>query len=72
MIRNIYKGKFQWQEGYGAFSYSKSHVENVYNYILNQNEHHKKRPFKEEYMDLLKKFEVEYDERFLFEFFEDV
>ena len=66
------KGKFQWQEGYGAFSYSKSHVEIVYNYILNQNEHHKKRPFKEEYLDLLKKFEVEYDERFLFEFFEDV
>jgi len=65
------KGKFQWQEGYGAFSYSKSHLENVYNYILNQNEHHKKRPFKEEYLDLLKKFEVEYDERYLFEFFDN-
>jgi REP element-mobilizing transposase RayT len=65
------RGKFQWQEGYGAFSYSKSHVENVYNYILNQNVHHKKRPFKEEYLDLLKKFEVDYDERYLFEFFDE-
>ncbi|MEI7597559.1 MAG: hypothetical protein WCK02_17570 [Bacteroidota bacterium] len=70
MKKKLVKGKFQWQEGYGAFSYSKSHVENVYNYILNQKEHHQKRPFKEEYLDLLNKFEVEYDDRFLFEFFE--
>lgn len=65
-----FKGKFQWQEGYGAFSYSKSQIENVFNYIQNQEEHHKKRTFKEEYLDLLNKFEVEYDDRFLFEFFE--
>lgn len=67
-----FRGKFQWQDGYGGFSYSKSHVENVYNYLLNQAEHHKKRPFKEEYLDLLKKFEVEYDKKYLFEFFDNV
>ncbi|MBI5541018.1 MAG: IS200/IS605 family transposase [Bacteroidia bacterium] len=70
--KKLVKGKFQWQEGYGAFSYSKSHVENVYNYILNQKEHHQKRPFREEYLDLLKKFDVVYDDRFLFEFFDNV
>ena len=53
------KGKFSWQEGYGAFSYSHSQIENVYNYILNQEEHHKKKTFREEYIDFLKKFNVE-------------
>ena len=62
-------GKFKWQDGYGAFSYSKSHIKNVYNYILNQVEHHRSKPFKEEYLELLKQFEIEYDERYLFEFF---
>ncbi len=57
------KGKFGWQDGYGAFSYSHSHIENVYNYILNQEKHHKKKSFKEEYLEFLKKFEVEYDEK---------
>ena len=61
------KGKFSWQEGYGAFSYSHSDIENVYKYILNQEEHHKKKTFREEYVDLLKKFEVEYNEKYLFE-----
>lgn len=60
-------GKFNWQEGFGAFSYSKSHVDNVVKYILNQEEHHKKVSFKDEYIDFLKKFEVEYDEKYLFE-----
>ena len=59
--------RFEWQEGYGAFSYSQSQIQNVYRYIENQEEHHKKRTFKEEYLDLLDKFEVEYDERYLFE-----
>jgi REP element-mobilizing transposase RayT len=44
------KGKFAWQEGYGAFSYSHSHIERVYNYILNQDEHHKKKTFRQEYL----------------------
>jgi len=60
------KGKFSWQEGYGAFSYSKSHVNAVIDYIKNQEEHHRKHTFLEEYLDFLNKFEVEYDERFVF------
>ena len=64
------KGKFNWQEGYGAFSYSKSQIEKVYNYILNQEDHHKEKTFKEEYLELLKKFEIEYNEKYLFEWYE--
>jgi REP element-mobilizing transposase RayT len=63
-------GKFQWQEGFGAFSYSKSQIDSVIKYILNQEEHHKKVTFKEEYLDFLKKFEVDYDERYLFDWIE--
>ena len=62
-------GNFAWQEGYGSFTYSRSQLNNVYNYILNQEQHHKKVTFKDEYVDFLRKFEVEYDERFLFDFF---
>ncbi len=65
--KKLVKGKFSWQEGYGAFSYAHSQIETVYNYILNQEQHHKKKTFREEYIDFLKKFEVEYDERYLFE-----
>ncbi|MDR0792117.1 MAG: IS200/IS605 family transposase, partial [Chitinophagaceae bacterium] len=61
------KGKFSWQEGYGAFSYAHSQIDNVYQYIANQEEHHRTRTFKEEYLDFLQKFEVEYDEKYLFE-----
>lgn len=64
------KGKFAWQEGYGAFSYSHSHIGNVYNYILNQEKHHKRKSFKEEYQEFLKKFEVEYDEKYMFEWYD--
>ncbi len=60
------KGKFAWQEGYGAFSYSHSHITNVYDYILNQEEHHKKKTFREEYHELLKKFEIDFNEKYLF------
>ncbi len=63
----LVKGKFSWQEGYGAFSYSHSQVETVYNYILNQEGHHRKKTFKEEYHDFLKQFEIEYNEKYLFE-----
>ncbi len=68
--KNWLNDKFNWQEGYGTFSYSKSHIDNVYKYILNQEEHHKKKTFREEYIDFLEKFEIEYDERYLFEFFD--
>jgi putative transposase len=61
------KDKFSWQEGYGVFSYSHSQISSVYDYILNQEEHHKKKTFKEEYMELLKKFEIEFNEKYLFE-----
>jgi putative transposase len=64
------KGKFGWQEGYGAFSYSKSHVDSVIRYILNQEEHHRNKTFKEEYLEFLRKFEIEYDEKYLFEWIE--
>ncbi len=63
-------GKFQWQEGYGAFSYSRSQRKDVINYIINQQEHHKQKTFKEEYLDLLKKFEIEYRDDYVFEFYE--
>ena len=63
-------GKFSWQEGYGAFSYSKSQVENVKNYVLNQEEHHKKKSFRTEYVQLLEKFEIEFKTEYLFEFYE--
>lgn len=64
--KKFLKIKFEWQEGYGAFSYSKSHVENVINYIINQQEKHKNKTFKEEYLNFLKTFEIEYDERYIF------
>ena len=59
-----------WQEGYGAFSYSKSQKDKVVNYVLNQEEHHKKKSFKEEYLALLKAFEIEFKDEYLFEFYD--
>ncbi|UUV22388.1 IS200/IS605 family transposase [Paenimyroides aestuarii] len=64
-------GKFNWQHGFGAFSYSKSSVDNVVKYILNQEEHHKKKNFKEEYLDFLQKFEIDYNEKYLFNWVTD-
>lgn len=58
---------FQWQEGYGAFSYSHSNLNQVIAYIMNQKEHHKKRTFKEEYLEFIQKFELEYNPKNLFE-----
>jgi REP element-mobilizing transposase RayT len=63
-------GKFQWQEGYGAFSYSRSQRDKVIDYILKQEEHHYSKTFREEYMDMLKKFAVEYKEEYVFEFYD--
>jgi putative transposase len=68
--QKLVKGRFEWQEGYGVFSYAQSQVDQVYQYILNQEEHHKRRTFQEEYVDLLRKFQVAYEERFLFEWIE--
>ncbi|WP_367913955.1 IS200/IS605 family transposase [Leadbetterella sp. DM7] len=60
-------GKFSWQEGYGVFSYAHSQIENVYQYILKQEEHHRRKTFRDEYLDFLQKFDVEYDEKYLFD-----
>jgi putative transposase len=61
------KSKFEWQEGYGVFSYGHSQINVVFKYIANQEEHHKKQTFKEEYLYFLDKFEVPFDERYIFE-----
>jgi putative transposase len=68
---NLIAGKFSWQEGFGAFSYAQSQVDTVVKYVLNQPEHHQQSTFKEEYLLLLKRFNVEYDERYLFTWIED-
>jgi REP element-mobilizing transposase RayT len=65
--RGFVRGRFEWQAGYGAFSYSKSQVPNVISYIENQEIHHQKKTFLKEYVEFLKKFEVDYDERYLFQ-----
>ncbi|WP_179018848.1 IS200/IS605 family transposase [Winogradskyella forsetii] len=63
--KRLVQGKFSWQSGYGAFSYSKSDVPRIINYIKNQEAHHKKVEFQDEYLKLLKDFDVEYDERYI-------
>ncbi|MBP7497466.1 MAG: IS200/IS605 family transposase [Bacteroidales bacterium] len=63
-------GKFQWQEGYGVFSYSHNQINNVIEYINNQKEHHKRKSFKEEYLEILHKNEIKYDDRYLFDWIE--
>jgi len=67
---NWVKGKFSWQEGFGAFSYGHSQIEQVVGYINNQEAHHQRKSFKEEYLGLLQKFEVAYDDDYLFEWIE--
>lgn len=61
-------GKFNWQDGYGVFSYSHSHIDRVIKYILNQEQHHRKRTFRVEYHELLEKFQVPFEEKYLFDF----
>lgn len=60
------KHRFEWQKGYGAFSYGKSQVPAVFKYVQNQEIHHKKRTFREEYLDFLVKFEIDHDEKYIF------
>lgn len=61
------KRRFEWQEGFGVFSYGHSQINRVFNYIANQEKHHKKQTFKDEYLEFLEKFEVPYDMRYIFE-----
>ncbi len=63
--------RFSWQEGYGGFTYSRSQIDEIYNYIENQESHHSRRTFREEYVDILIKNEIEFDQQFLFDFWED-
>ena len=63
-------GKFAWQKGFGAFSYSKSQVGQVVSYVLNQPNHHKKQSFREEYLLLLNKFDIQYEPEYLFEWYD--
>ena len=63
---NLVSGKFSWQEGYGGFAYSKSHVASVIRYIQNQEKHHKRKSFIEEYLEFLNKFDICYDEKYIF------
>lgn len=64
--RKYVRGQFRWQEGFGAFSYSRSHIDAVAKYVLNQEVHHSRMSFKDEYLSLLKRFDVEYEEKYLF------
>ncbi len=64
---NFCEGKFHWQDGFGAFSYSKSQLSNLIRYIINQEEHHHKKTFLEEYKSFLKAFEVDWEEKYIFE-----
>jgi len=64
--QNLTKNKFNWQEGYGAFSNSRSQIDAVVKYIINQKQHHIKQSFKDEYLEILKDYEVDYDEKYIF------
>ena len=64
--------KFDWQKGYGAFTNSKSHVDAVVKYVLNQEQHHKKRSFKDEYLDMLRKNDIEFKDEYVFDFLDDI
>jgi REP element-mobilizing transposase RayT len=70
--KRLSKFRFEWQKGYGAFTHSHSQIDNVVKYILNQEEHHKKKKFREEYWEMLEKNNVEFEQEYLFEFFNDI
>lgn len=66
--KRFVRSNFQWQEGYGVFSYSKSHLDAVIKYVQNQKTHHAKRTFRDEYFDLLNRYEIDYSEEYVFDF----
>jgi len=68
--RRFSKFRFEWQKGYGAFTHSRSQLDTVVKYVLNQEEHHKRKTFREEYLEMLKENEIEYKEEYIFDFFE--
>lgn len=68
--KRLVRGKFRWQEGYGAFSYARSQRNTVIQYIKNQEAHHSKKSFREEYLKLLRDFAISYEEKYMFEFYD--
>ncbi|MEL6718113.1 MAG: IS200/IS605 family transposase [Bacteroidota bacterium] len=64
--------KFDWQRGYGAFTHTHSQIDTVVRYVLNQESHHQKKSFREEYLEMLRRNEVSYKEEYLFDFFDDL
>jgi REP element-mobilizing transposase RayT len=66
--KKLVRGKFAWQEGYGAFSYGHSQLDMIIRYIQNQEKHHRRRSFKNEYLTLLRKFQIEFKEEYVFKF----
>jgi len=64
--------KFEWQKGYGAFTHARSQLDTVVRYVLTQEEHHQKKSFREEYLEMLRKNDVDFNEKYIFEFFDDV
>ncbi len=66
-VNRFLKNRFEWQEGYGAFSYSHSQIKKIYHYIANQEKHHQKKCFKDEYRNYLKKNNIPYDDQYIFE-----
>jgi len=70
--KRLSKFKFEWQKGYGAFTHSHSQIDLVVKYILSQEEHHKKRSFREEYFEILEKNEVQFKDEYVFEFFNGI
>jgi REP element-mobilizing transposase RayT len=69
--KQLSKTRFEWQRGYGAFTHSHSAVYKVIQYILNQQNHHQKKSFKEEYLEMLNKNEIQYKSEYLFDFFDE-
>ena len=67
-INRLTRGKFDWQDGYGAFSCSRDELDNVYNYIARQKDHHRTKTFREEYLGMLNRFDVEYNDKYIFSF----
>jgi putative transposase len=65
--KRFVRGKFNWQEGFGAFSYSRSHLDTVIQYIQNQKRHHNEKTFKDEFIGVLKNYSIEYDDKYLFD-----
>src|SRR5438874_1401563 len=68
--RRLVHGRFSWQEGYGAFSYGHSQLDTIIRHIQNQEKHHQRRSFKDEYLSLLRKFDIAFDDKYVFKFIE--